>query len=264
MQLLENKTLLQEQHSELESCHRELEQKDQQENLLQKDLNHLQTLVKQSPLSLSLSSSSSSKRQPSWLSESPVGDYDLRDILLLPKVMSDREVMRAFQSKWQLTSPLYERCGVVKSIAFPSILPAPVTSTKPCRIAIISSWFPRPCGIATHSHMLYDGIRHTCPPNSEIDVIAVRNINEDESIFPSEVTYSFAKSSLEEYTRVADHINRMGYDSVILGYEFGLFEDEYLLCLLRRIDISRTQIITILHTLADNLPYQKQALTQQV
>jgi hypothetical protein len=263
IQLLDSKSLLQEQLRELDRCHVELEERDQQEILLKTDINTLKRRIKESPLPfvpLRFGSASSEGEG------SPVEKYDLRDVLLLPKSMSDQEVMSAFQSKWQLTSPLYRQCGAVKSISPPTLLPpSPASSpTNPCHIAIISSWFPRPCGIATHSHMLYDGLRHSCPPNSEIDIIAVRNANEEEASFPSQVTYSFAKGSLQEYQRVAEHINRKGYHGVILGYEFGLYEDEYLLCLLRGIDSSRTQIVTILHTLADNLPYQKQALTQQV
>jgi hypothetical protein len=264
IQLLDNKSLLQEKLRELDHCHKELEQRDQQEILLKSDIKNLKSRIKEAPPPLSRPDSAGPKIQnqaENFLS--PAGDYDLRDLLLLPKAISDHETMTEFQSKWQLTSPLYGQCGAVRSIAPPSI-PPPVSSTNPCRIAIISSWFPRPCGIATHSHMLFDGIRHSCPPNSEIDIIAVRNPNEDETVFPSEVRYSFAKGSLQEYHGVAEHINRKGYHGVILGYEFGLYEDEYLLCLLRGIDISRTQIVTILHTLADNLPYQKQALTQQV
>lgn len=49
---------------------------------------------------------------------------------------------------------------------------------------------------------------------------------------------------------------------VIAAYEFGLYGDELFMCLLR--GIQNAMVVTILHTLADNLPMQKHALTQQV
>lgn len=245
--------VLQEKEIEIHQLSSELLHQTQQESLLELDIKNLQEKV-------SLMNQLREKRNQKITEYLP---YDLRDVLYLSKLQTNSEVMQEFKKKWQVTSPLYETCGVVQSILPPTLHPS-FGASNPCKIAIVSSWFPRPCGIATHSHMLYDGITDVCPTNSQIDILAIRNTNESPSIFPSEVKRSFSKSSLEEYNEIANYINQNKYHAVIIGYEFGLFEDEYLLCLLRHIQTSYTQVITILHTLADNLPYQKQALTQQV
>lgn len=90
----------------------------------------------------------------------------------------------------------------------------------------------------------------------------MRNPDERDVVFPTEVKHTIAKDSLEDYVKTAEWINERNYDMVISGYEFGLFEDEMFLCLLR--GIRSAKVVTILHTLADNLPLQKHALTEQV
>jgi hypothetical protein len=94
------------------------------------------------------------------------------------------------------------------------------------------------------------------------DGCQVRNPDEKDVIFPPIVKHTFDKESLEQYVKTGDWINDRGYDMVIAAYEFGLYGDECFLCLLR--GIRNSMVVTILHTLADNLPMQKHALTQQV
>lgn len=250
IELLDMKILINEKIQDLDHCFIQLEQSQQKEQSLETNVKDLEKKFRQFP-------------SPSRSNTPLPYPYDLKDTLLLSKSSTDSQVMKEFKMKWQVTSPLYDTCGAVTSIP-PPLLTAPLTSSHPCRVAIISSWFPRPCGIATHSHMLLNGLRQVCPENSELDVIAVRQAHEAPSSFPPEVKFSFSQSVFEEYNEAADYLNHKRYDAVLIGYEFGLFQDEYFLCLLRRIQSSHTQIITILHTLAENLPYQKQALTQQV
>jgi hypothetical protein len=257
IEFLDLKILLNNKIHDLDHCLNQLEQIKTEEGGLKTDLKGLEIKLHDFafPYRLKLPENDPPQYLP----------YDLRDTLLLSKSSPDSEVMKQFKMKWQVTSSLYETCGIVTSIPPLPLFP-PLSSTHPCRLAIISSWFPRPCGIATHSHMLLNGLHQVCPPlNSQLDVLAVRRHDEPSSSFHSEdIKFTFLQSLLEEYHQVAEYINHQRYDAVIIGYEFGLFQDEYFLCLLRRIHSSRTQIIIILHTLAENLPYQKQALTQQV
>ena len=90
----------------------------------------------------------------------------------------------------------------------------------------------------------------------------VRNTDEKDTIFPPEVKHTFDKEDLKQYMDTAEWINQRNYDMVIMSYEFGLFADEMFLCLLR--GVRSAMVVTVLHTLAGNLPFQKHALTQQV
>lgn len=183
--------------------------------------------------------------------------YDLRDTLLLPSSTSEEMTLQAFQSHWQSINVLYSKCGVTRNRQLPS---SRSSSSSLCDYVIISSWAPRPCGIATHSGMLYDALRRVCPLKSRIDVIAVSTSAEQPTNGP--VVRTLIYDNEEDYQSTAEFITARQYATVIFAYEFGLYKDESVLCMLRHITQSR--IFTIFHTVAENLPLQKQALTEQV
>jgi len=182
--------------------------------------------------------------------------YDLRDVLYLPENSDDATVMKEFTSKWDVQDGKYYRCGKTKNI----LLNEAARQKNVCDIVIISSWSPRPCGIATHSGKLYEALKYNCPEGSRIDVIAMRNANEMNN-FPPEVKLTILKEKVTEYFMASTFINNNNYGTVIFAYEFGLYQHEAVLCLLNEVN---SRIITILHTLADNLPWRYQALTEQV
>lgn len=182
--------------------------------------------------------------------------YDLRDVLLLPSSTSDEMTLQAFQSHWQSNHVLYSKCGVTTNR---QPISSHTASSSICDYVIISSWAPRPCGIATHSGMLYDALRRVCPLKSRIDVIAVTTSDQPTD---APIVKTLTYDSEEEYQSVAEFITARQYATVIFAYEFGLYKDESVLCMLRH--ITRSRILTIFHTVADNLPLQKQALTEQV
>jgi glycosyltransferase involved in cell wall biosynthesis len=186
--------------------------------------------------------------------------YCLSDVLHIPISQTDDQVMSAFQEKWHVAdNPLYPQCGLVSSR--PQFR---VQSPTSCQIAVLTSWSPRACGIATYSAKLIEGLDERCPGGSNIDVIAVRNPQEPADFYSKEprVKFSMQRDTLVDYDIAAAFINSNSYDIVILSYEFGIFGDEFIMCLLKQ--IRKARIITVLHTVAENLPWQKQALTQQV
>lgn len=101
-------------------------------------------------------------------STNPLPNYDLRRVLLLPQSTNDQETLKKFKEKWQVTNPLYESCGLTRSR-----VPSRKLTQSVCNIGIITSWHPRPCGIATYSSKLLEGLKASCPPSSRIEVIAV-------------------------------------------------------------------------------------------
>ena len=193
---------------------------------------------------------------------SRIRPYRLADALLLTNTIENDQIMSYFQEKYHLEdSPLISQCGVVMSRDWNF---EEVRRKAKRKIAIISSWSPRPCGIATYSSKLVEGLQSQSSIGSEIDVIAVRNPEEPQNFFVEEaiVKISFQRDILSDYHLVSKFINKNGYDTVILSYEFGIYGDEYIMCLLKQIE--KSHIITIMHTIANNLPWKIQALTEQV
>jgi hypothetical protein len=188
--------------------------------------------------------------------------YDLRDVMLLSKSTTDDSVLKSFSRKWNIDFEIYQKCGITRSRNYKPIENKDMNNYN---IAIISSWAPRPCGIATHSGKLVEGIKKISNKNFNIDVFAVNSEKERHIVYPPIVKYVFDQYNSTTYEILANHIVMGNYDMLIIGYEFGLYGDELLLCAIKNILAkSKTTVYTILHTLADDLPWQKQALTQQV
>lgn len=185
-----------------------------------------------------------------------VGNYDLREALYLQDTLTESEVMGEFLHKWSQTDSRYRRCGLTKN----RMLQDFARERKVCDFVIISSWAPRPCGIATHSGKLVEALKKACPADSRIDVIAVRNPGEEYE-FPEIVKAALLKEKVSDYVAAGRYIEENEYGTVLFAYEFGLYQHEAVLCMLKEI---QSRVITILHTLSDDLPWQYQALTQQV
>ena len=188
--------------------------------------------------------------------------YTLRDVLLLSKHHDDVSVMNTFMKKWQQDDGRYLSCGRTEN----RILSDQVRDElSVCDVAIITSWYPRPCGIATHSGKLVEALKKVCPEHSRIHVIAVRNddefVEKNSAVNSDIIKFSFRKNRAAEYISAGRYIAKNRYGTVLLAYEFGLYFHESILCLLSEV---QSRVIVILHTLSADLPWKYQALTQQV
>lgn len=115
------------------------------------------------------------------------------------------------------------------------------------KIAIIGTYPPRQCGIATFSHDLY----HSLPRSlaNEHHIFAVSDGSE--YVFPEEVTYIIEKENLDSYIQAADVINN-AFDACIIQHEYGIFGGEtgsYIIDLLQHLNVP---ILTNLHTVLEH------------
>ena len=167
--LSETRLEIQDKSDELKDCMLETKEQDIMISKLEFDL--LQARQKSLPPQDHASNFAHVYASPSGgRSHGVLKPYDLRDVLFLPRDTPDNDVMQTFVQQWGVNSNLYGHCGLVTSRGG---YEKPIYPKKTCNIAIISSWYPRPCGIATHSAKLVEGLKHVCPSGSSIDVIAV-------------------------------------------------------------------------------------------
>ncbi|MGA6120988.1 glycosyltransferase family 4 protein [Sphingobacterium anhuiense] len=115
------------------------------------------------------------------------------------------------------------------------------------KIAIIGTYPPRQCGIATFSHDLY----HSLPRSlaNEHHIFAVSDGSE--YVFPEEVTYIIEKENLDSYIQAADVINN-AFDACIIQHEYGIFGGEtgsYIIDLLQHLNVP---VLTNLHTVLEH------------
>ncbi|HLY30440.1 MAG TPA: glycosyltransferase family 4 protein [Ktedonobacterales bacterium] len=135
-------------------------------------------------------------------------------------------------------------------------------TTSPIRqIAVIGTYAPRQCGIATFTTDFCEALARQFP---EADVFAIP-INDDAERYdyPSRVRFEIAEQDIESYRRAADFLNTNGVDLVVLQHEYGIFggpSGSYIVELLRQL---RMPIVSVLHTvLRTPNPTQRLALEE--
>ncbi len=114
------------------------------------------------------------------------------------------------------------------------------------RVAFISSYLPRQCGIATFCHDLITNIS-VCGQVAFEPLVVAMVSNHDQQ-YSDPVKFEVRKNVKNDYICAADYLNFSHIDLVCVQHEFGLFggpAGNHLNLLLKRID---APIITTLHT----------------
>ena len=114
------------------------------------------------------------------------------------------------------------------------------------QIAVVGTYLPRQCGIATFTTDLCEALAGELP-DATVFAIAINDANEGYP-YPSRVRLEIAEQGIESYQQAAEFLNSTGVDLVLLQHEFGIFggpAGSYVLELLRRLHMP---VITVLHT----------------
>jgi len=113
------------------------------------------------------------------------------------------------------------------------------------RVAFVSSFLPRKCGIATFTSDLINNIALSVKNEFEPLVVAMRSENLN---YNAPVRFEIRENVKNDYISAANYINFSNVDLVSVQHEFGLFGGEagsYLSLLLSRLN---APVITTLHT----------------
>ncbi len=134
------------------------------------------------------------------------------------------------------------------------------------KIAYISTYMPRPCGLATFNSNLKGAIeKNISKGNSESYVIA---INDQEDLkqyqYAKEVKYIIRQQHQKDYIEAANYINNSSANVCIMQHEFGIYGGDsgiYVLPLLNRL---QKPLITILHTVLNEPSYLQKLIIQDI
>src|SRR6201999_4277210 len=137
------------------------------------------------------------------------------------------------------------------------------------KIAYISTYPPRECGIATFNQNLMRAISANYPERESLlqggYVVALNdseNIQEYE--YPEEVKYVIRQNHQKDYIRAANYINTSAVDAVIMEHEFGIYGGEsgiYILPLINRLE---KPLISILHTILKDPSYVQRIVIREI
>ena len=126
------------------------------------------------------------------------------------------------------------------------------------KIAIISTYPPQKCGIATFAQDLYKSLNIAA--EDTIHIVAITNI--EEYTFPKEVAYTIQKQDLKNYVKAADFINT--YDLCLIQHEYGIFggeSGEYILTLCKLLHLP---IIINFHTILTKPSLKEREVLQEL
>lgn len=137
------------------------------------------------------------------------------------------------------------------------------------KIAYISTYPPRECGIATFNQNLMGAISANFPEKTTLlrggFVVALtdsENIQEYE--YPEEVKYVIRQDHQKDYIRAANYINTSDADVCIMEHEFGIYGGEsgiYILPLINRLE---KPLISILHTVLKSPSYVQRIIIREI
>ena len=136
------------------------------------------------------------------------------------------------------------------------------------RIAYISTYPPRACGLATFNHNLLKAIQINFKGQEIEDaslVIAMENA-QDGTIheYPAEVKFIIRQDIQEDYIAAANFINNSNIDACILQHEFGIYGGESGIFLLPFINQINKPIISVLHTILNSPTFLQKEILKEV
>ena len=134
------------------------------------------------------------------------------------------------------------------------------------KIAYISTYPPRECGIATFNYNLLRAIgTDSISVSPSSFVLAMTDSNElHEYEYPSEVKFIIRQENQKDYIRGANYLNTSDADVCIMEHEFGIFGGEsgvYILPLINRLE---KPLITILHTVLREPSFIQQIILKEI
>jgi glycosyltransferase involved in cell wall biosynthesis len=131
------------------------------------------------------------------------------------------------------------------------------------KIAFLSDYVPRRCGIATFTADLRQAIASEYP-SFESSIVALTDRAEGYD-YPPEVRFEIPEQDISAYRRAADFLNLANVDVLCLQHEFGIYggpNGRHLLTLLRKL---RMPIVATLHTILHGpTPEQKRTLQEVI
>ena len=128
-------------------------------------------------------------------------------------------------------------------------------------VALIGTYLPRLCGIATFTADLAAAITDN-NPNIDCSIVAMNDRTEGYE-YPDKVRFQVSQDRLNEYTLAADFMNMHEPDIVCLQHEYGIFGGQRGSFVVELIQNLNSPLITTLHTiLKDPSPQEHQIIKQ--
>ncbi|RNL52481.1 glycosyltransferase family 4 protein [Pedobacter jejuensis] len=134
------------------------------------------------------------------------------------------------------------------------------------KIAYISTYPPRECGLATFNYNLVNALSKNSVYDSKNSFVVAMNESDDlsEHNYPNEVKFVICQQNQQDYIEAANFINNSDVDTCIIEHEFGIYGGNsgvFLLSLLNRL---QKPFVTILHTVLKDPNFMQQTIIKEI
>ncbi len=132
--------------------------------------------------------------------------------------------------------------------------------TRKIRVAYVSTYPPRECGIATYTKHLVDATSTFCARAVKPPTVVAINDRGGLYDYGIAVRAQIDADDIESYEKAAEYINTSDIDIVNLQHEYGIFEGEwgeYVITFLEKLE---KPVVTTLHTVLQEPPDAKRIL----
>lgn len=134
------------------------------------------------------------------------------------------------------------------------------------KIAYISTYPPRECGLATFNQNLVNALSLNPAYNPQKSFVIALNESDDvnEHQYPDEVKFVIRQQNQQDYIEAANFINNSDVDSCIIEHEFGIYGGNSGVFLLSLINRLKKPFITILHTVLKEPSFMQQTIIKEI
>ncbi len=137
------------------------------------------------------------------------------------------------------------------------------------KIAYISTYTPRECGIATFNQNLVRAVASNFPERESLlkgDFVVALTDSENmhEYEYPEEVKYIVRQNHQKDYIRAANYVNTSSADVCIMEHEFGIYGGESGIYILPFINRLEKPLISILHTILKEPSYVQRIIIREI
>jgi glycosyltransferase involved in cell wall biosynthesis len=120
---------------------------------------------------------------------------------------------------------------------------------NPAKIAVIGTYVPRRCGIATFSADLLNAMSKDAP-DTELWAVAMNDIPVGYD-YRAEVQFEIGQRIVADYRSAVDFLNMNGVDAVSLQHEFGIYGGKAGSNVVRLLQSLRMPVVSTLHTVLE-------------
>ncbi|RZL69801.1 MAG: glycosyltransferase [Pedobacter sp.] len=134
------------------------------------------------------------------------------------------------------------------------------------KIAYISTYPPRECGLATFNQNLVNALSLNSSYDAQNSFVVALNESDnlDEHAYPKEVKFVIRQQNQQDYLEAADFINNSDIETCIIEHEFGIYGGNSGVFLLSFINRLKKPFITILHTVLKEPNFMQQTIIKEI